>query len=81
MIINLRPTKPEILNTIVEEMEERFQGDELQAEMVAVIVDVLGKPDGVAERHAMTENAKEARKETEDQEARKDQDEEIEISG
>jgi hypothetical protein len=62
MIMNLRPTKPENLNTIVEEMEERFPGDETQLEIVRVIAEVLGRPDGEAERHAMTENAKEARK-------------------
>ena len=63
MILNLRPTKPENLNTIVEEMEERFPGDELQNEIVRVIAEVLGRPDGEAERQAMTDNAKEARKE------------------
>jgi hypothetical protein len=61
MIMNLRPTKPETLNTIVEQMEERFPGDELQAEICAVIADVLGRPDGEAERKAMTSNAEEAR--------------------
>jgi hypothetical protein len=63
MILNLRPTKPENLNTIVEEMEERFPEDELQNEIVGVIAEVLGRPDGEAERQAMTDNAKEARKE------------------
>ena len=51
------------MNTIVEEMEERFPGDELQNEIVGVIAEVLGRPDGEAERQAMTDNAKEARKE------------------
>lgn len=63
MILNLRPTKPESLNTIVEEMEERFPGDDLQYEICGVIADVLGRPDGEAERQAMTDNAAEARKE------------------
>ncbi|KAE8445165.1 hypothetical protein EG329_013662 [Mollisiaceae sp. DMI_Dod_QoI] len=66
MIMNLRPTKPENLNTIVEEMEERFPGDDLQLQIVAVIAEVLGKPDGEAERQAMTHEAKEARKEQAD---------------
>jgi hypothetical protein len=66
MIMNLRPTKPENLNTIVEEMEERFPGDELQNEIVSAIAEVLGRPDGMAERQAMTDNAKEARKEEAD---------------
>lgn len=61
MILNLRPTKPESLNTIVQEMEERFPGDELQYEICGVIADVLGRPDGEAERQAMTDNAAEAR--------------------
>ncbi len=76
MILNLRPTKPENLNTIVEEMEERFPGDELQNEIVRVIAEVLGKPDGEAERQAMTDNAKEARKVQLDR-----QDEDIGVSG
>jgi hypothetical protein len=76
MILNLRPTKPENLNTIVEEMEERFPGEELQFEIVQVIAEVLGKPDGEAERHAMSENAKEARKELLDR-----QDESMEVDG
>jgi DNA-directed RNA polymerase III subunit RPC9 len=63
MILNLRPTKPENLNTIVEEMEGRFPGEELQLEICGIIAEVLGKPDGEAERQAMSENAIEARKE------------------
>jgi hypothetical protein len=69
MIMNLRPTKPESLNTIVEEMEERFP-DGIQMEIVGIIGEVLGKPDGEAERQAMSDNAKEARKEQFDQESR-----------
>jgi hypothetical protein len=76
MILNLRPTKPENLNTIVEEMEERFPGDELQNEIVGVIAEVLGRPDGEAERQAMTDNAKEARKEQLDR-----QEETMEVDG
>jgi hypothetical protein len=67
MILNLRPTKPENLNTIVEEMEGRFPAEELQLEICEIITEVLGKPDGEAERHAMSENAIEARKEVERQ--------------
>lgn len=76
MILNLRPTKPENLNTIVEEMEGRFPGEDLQFEIVGVIAEVLGKPDGEAERQAMSENAKEARKELLDK-----QDENMEADG
>jgi hypothetical protein len=61
MILNLRPTKPENLNTIIEEMEERFPGDDVQAEILGVIANVLGRPDGEAERQKMTENARDAR--------------------
>jgi hypothetical protein len=67
MILNLRPIKPENLNTIVEEMEGRFPGGELQQEICEIIAEVLGKPDGEAERHAMSDNAIEARKELERQ--------------
>lgn len=61
MIMNLRPHKPESLNTMVEEMETRFT-DEEQHEIVRLIAEALGKPDGDAERQAMTDNANEARK-------------------
>ena len=71
MILNLRPTKPENLNTVLEEMEERFD-DHQQLAIVAAIADVLGKPDGVAERQAMTDN-KEARKEQSDLESKQDE--------
>ncbi|RDL41258.1 DNA-directed RNA polymeras-like protein III subunit RPC9 [Venustampulla echinocandica] len=77
MILNLRPTKPENLNTIIEEMEERFPSDTTQAEILKAITDVLGRPDGEAERQAMTDNAREARKEQLDQQAK--QDEEMEV--
>lgn len=66
MILNLRPTKPENLNTIVQEMEQRFPEDDTQLEIVRAIAEVLGRPDGEAERHAMTETAKVARKEEEE---------------
>ena len=72
MILNLRPTKPESLNTIVEEMEDRFP-DEQQNEIVAVIAEVLGSPDGEAERQAMTDNAAEARKQQLDQENKQEE--------
>lgn len=62
MIINLRPANAGNLNTVVEEMEDRFT-DEQQEEIVAIIAEVLGRPDGEAERQAMTDNAKEAREE------------------
>jgi hypothetical protein len=80
MIMNLRPTKPENLNTIIEEMEVRFPDDDQQRKIVDLIAEVLGRPDGAAERQAMTENAKEARKEQLDQEAREQQEEMMEVN-
>ena len=78
MIMNLRPTKPENLNTIIEEMEDRFPDDEQQQKIVDIIGEVLGRADGAAERQAMTENAKEAREQF-DQEGREQQDDLMEI--
>ncbi|KAI9046772.1 hypothetical protein LZ554_009509 [Drepanopeziza brunnea f. sp. 'monogermtubi'] len=46
MILNHRPAKPENLNTMVQEMEQRFT-DEEQLEIVQIIAEVLGKPDVV----------------------------------
>lgn len=80
MIMNLRPTKPENLNTMIEDMEERFPEDEQQNEIVEVIAEVLGRPDGAAERQAMADNAKEARKEQFGQEAGEVQ-ESMEVDG
>ncbi|CAL3963285.1 hypothetical protein PZA11_000952 [Diplocarpon coronariae] len=61
MIMNLRPTKPENLNTIVEELVDRFT-DEEQYEIVNIITRVLGKPEGETERKAMTDNVRLTRK-------------------
>jgi len=80
MIMNLRPTKPENLNTMIEDMEERFPKEEQQNEIVEVIAEVLGRPDGAAERQAMADNAKEARKEQLGQEAGEIQ-ESMEVDG
>lgn len=62
MIMNIRPATQSALNTVIEQMEERY-GDEQQAEMVEIIGEVLGRPDGEAERLAMAENATQARNE------------------
>ncbi|TVY54055.1 DNA-directed RNA polymerase III subunit rpc9 [Lachnellula suecica] len=56
MMLNLRPTKLENLNTIIQEMEERFTEEEQNA-ILAAIVKVLGRPDGEFEREKMEENA------------------------
>lgn len=61
MILNLRPAKLENLNTIIEEMESRFPGDEEQLQILNAIGDVLGRADEKAVTKAMTENANKAR--------------------
>jgi hypothetical protein len=55
MMLNLRPTKLENLNTIIQEMQDRFP-DEEQEKILAVITKVLGRPDGEAERQKMADN-------------------------
>ncbi|SZF04644.1 unnamed protein product [Blumeria hordei] len=52
MIINLRPTKPENLNTVIEEMDSRFPEEDTQSEICAAIMGVLGQPNGEAENAA-----------------------------
>ncbi|KAH6604883.1 hypothetical protein Trco_006590 [Trichoderma cornu-damae] len=42
MILNLRPASVAALNTIIEEMGERFS-DEQQEEMVTIVLEVLGQ--------------------------------------
>ncbi|CZS96419.1 hypothetical protein WAI453_009944 [Rhynchosporium graminicola] len=56
MIMNLRPTKLESLNTIVEEMDDRYTEDQ-QSEIVEIIRGVLGTADGNVERQAMVDQA------------------------
>jgi len=56
MMLNLRPTKLENLNTIIQEMEVRFPGEEEQEKILAAITKVLGRPDGEAERQNMADN-------------------------
>ena len=62
MIMNLRPIKPEILNTVVDSMESRFPGDEQQAEICEAIRGALGQPNWDVEREDMKNDAEEARK-------------------
>jgi CHASE3 domain sensor protein len=57
MIMNLRPTTPAALNTVVQEMEERFPTDEEQETIVEIIREVLGSPDGESQRKEMEEGA------------------------
>jgi hypothetical protein len=61
MIMNHRPTTVAALNTIVEELEQRFEDEAMQEEMVAIIIEVLGSPDASAEAEKMTKTAKDAR--------------------
>lgn len=42
MILNLRPASVAALNTVIEEMSERFN-DEQQEEIVNIILEVLGQ--------------------------------------
>lgn len=42
MILNMRPTNPVALNTVIEDMEVRF-GPEQQEDISAGIADVLGQ--------------------------------------
>jgi hypothetical protein len=62
MILNLRPASVAALNTVIEEMGERFN-DEQQEEMVTIILEVLGQfepsdpnANGDADDAAETEN-------------------------
>lgn len=49
MILNLRPSSVVALNTVLEDMSERYT-EEQQEEMVQIILDVLGQPEsGAAE--------------------------------
>lgn len=61
MIINHRPTKVAALNTIVEELEQRFPQHSDQNDIVRIIKEVLGSPDQEAELQKMTDAAKDAR--------------------
>jgi len=64
---------------ILEDLEERFPEPATQQEIIDVIAEVLGAPDGEAERLAMSESAKGARErqmEAEASEAR-----EMEVDG
>jgi hypothetical protein len=61
MIFNHRPTHISHLSFLLEEVGERFPEIETQWEIVKIIAEVLGTPDGEAERNAMEKNAKDAR--------------------
>ncbi|TVY40335.1 DNA-directed RNA polymerase III subunit [Lachnellula occidentalis] len=65
MMLNLRPTTLENLNTIFQEMETRF-GEEDQTEILDVITRVLGTPDGEAERQAMADVTEVLKQQAED---------------
>lgn len=61
MIFNHRPTHISHLSFLLEEVGERFPQIDTQWEIVNIIAEVLGAPDGEAERNAMEKNAKDAR--------------------
>lgn len=58
MILNMRPTDIQAMNSVIQEIDERYTESE-QEDMLAAIVRVLGQPDEGAEREAM-ERDKEA---------------------
>jgi succinyl-CoA synthetase alpha subunit len=76
MIMNLRPANGSGLNTILEEMGDRFSEDQ-QEEILVIIGEVLGTPDGAAERKVMADNAKEARMEQFKEEVQQGEDMEV----
>ncbi|EPE29400.1 HRDC-like protein [Glarea lozoyensis ATCC 20868] len=73
MILNLRPTTAANLNTIVEEMVDRFPDEADQEAILNVIIDVLGQPDQKAEREAMDESKDKNKQAEEAHEAAKDE--------
>lgn len=61
MIFNNRPTHISHLCYLIEEAGQRFPEEETLWEIINIIAEVLGTPDGEAERIAMEKNAKDAR--------------------
>ncbi len=57
MIMNLRPTNITALNTIIEEMAERFPNDATQLEIVEIIREVLGGTHDRIQRHFRQDNS------------------------
>lgn len=58
MILNIRPTDIQAMNTVIQEIDARYT-EEQQEDMLAAIVKVLGQPEEGAQREAM-ERDKEA---------------------
>lgn len=58
MILNLRPASVAALNTVIEEMAERFN-DEQQEEMVNIILEVLGQFEASANANGNADDAAE----------------------
>lgn len=58
MILNLRPASVAALNTVIEEMAERFS-DEQQEGMVNIILEVLGQFDASANANGNADDAAE----------------------
>jgi hypothetical protein len=61
MIFNHRPTHISHLSYLFEEAGLRFPEEKTQWEIIDIVAEVLGAPDGEAERSAMEKNAKDAR--------------------
>lgn len=56
MILNLRPASVAALNTVIEEMAERFN-DEQQEEMVNIILEILGQFEASANANGNEDDA------------------------
>jgi hypothetical protein len=61
MIFNHRPTHIAQLTVLLEDLELRFPQQDTQQEIVDIIAEVLGAPDGEAERTAMEKTAYDSR--------------------
>jgi hypothetical protein len=61
MIFNHRPTHIAQLSILLEDLEQRFPQRDTQQEIIDIIAEVLGAPDGEAERTAMEKNACDSR--------------------
>lgn len=70
MIFNHRPTHISQLSILLEDLEQRFPQRDTQQEIVDIIAEVLGAPDGEAERTAMEKNAFDSRERQKEARAR-----------
>jgi hypothetical protein len=78
MIFNHRPTHIAHLLIFLEDLEQRFPQRDTQQEIVDIIAEILGAPDGEAERTAMEKNAYDSRERQKEARAREAKDMEAE---